>query len=112
MAVKLGGAGALGLNAGAVHSPQRDDLQIAYGNHTNVTASDTVSTGLNTVLAVVVSLKDDPAASADVGIVSADVGDQAGTPAAGSFLLKSWEQADATVATTFGEEISWIAVGY
>jgi len=108
----MSGEGHIGNTSSLVVNDQRGDLKIAYGNHTNVTASDTVSTGLKVVLAVVASLKDDPAATADVGIVSADVGDQAGTPAAGSFLLKSWELADATVATTFGEAISWIAVGY
>ena len=105
------GEGRIGESACLIGNDQRGDLKLAYGNHTNVAASDTVSTVLSVVLAVVVSLKDDPAASADVALVSADVGDQAGTPAAGSFLLKSWE-VDTTVATTFGEEISWIAVGY
>jgi len=104
-------SGYIGTGSSLLQSDQRPDLKLAYGNHTNVAASDTVSTGLSVVLAVVVSLKDDPSASADVALVSADVGDQAGTPAAGSFLLKSWE-VDTTVATTFGEEISWIAVGY
>lgn len=107
----MSGEGNLGREASLIRTERRSDLQIDYGNHTNVAASDTVATRLNVVLAVVVSLKDDPAASADVALVSADVGDQAGTPAAGSFLLKSWEL-DATVATTFGEEITWIAVGY
>jgi hypothetical protein len=107
----MSGEGYIGPGASLVGNDQRPDLKIRYGTHTNVTASDTVVTGLGHVLAVVVSLRDDPAASADVGLVSATPGDQAGTPAEGSILIKSWE-IDATVATTFGEDIDWIAVGY
>jgi hypothetical protein len=111
MGRSYGGEGTIGSDSSKVISGQGKEVQIRFGTHTNVTAVDTVVTGLNFVQAVVVSLRDDPAASADVGLVSATPGDQAGTPAAGSILIKSWE-IDATVATTFGEEIDWIAIGY
>lgn len=85
-------------------------LKIAAGQHETVTASDTVVTGLATVLAVVVSLDDDPVA--DPGFVSATIGDQAGAPAAGSVIIKSWQTPGAPApATTFGKKVNWIAFG-
>ncbi len=45
---------------------------------------------------------------------SASIGDQAGAPAAGSILLKTWKPTatgDATpiAATTFGKKVNWWA---
>ena len=107
----MSGEGYLAKERSLIEGIGRGDLKIAYGAHTNVAASDTVVTGLSTLIMVVASLNDDPAAAANAGLVSADIGDQAGTPAAGSFLLKSWE-IDATVATAFGDVVNWIAIGY
>jgi len=41
------------------------------------------------------------------------VGDQAGAPAAGSILLKTWKTLGGTpaAATTFSKKVNWIAVG-
>lgn len=107
----MAGDGNLGSERCLVENDQRGDLKLAYGIHTNIAASDTVATGLSVVLGVVATPKSDPAATASVAFCSADVGDQAGTPAAGSFLLKSWE-ADGTPATSFGEDVNWLAWGY
>lgn len=88
-------------------------FRIAKGVHTTVAASDTVATGLNTVIAVVVSFKDPPVEAGK--FVSADIGDQAGAPVAGSFLLKTHKDTDADAAivdaTTFSLEVTWIAIG-
>lgn len=88
--------------------------KIARGVHTTVAASDTVVTGLATVVAVVVSLQSDPVD--DPFMVTATIGDQAGTPAAGSVLIKSWKNTGGTdptpaAATTFSKTVNWIAIG-
>lgn len=88
--------------------------RIARGVQTTVAAVDTVVTGLATVVAVVVSMGDDP--SDDPEWASATIGDQAGTPAAGSFLLKTWKNTGGTdptpvAATTFSKKVNWIAIG-
>ena len=64
--------------------------------------------------AVVVSLKGAP--SLTHFISAGDIGDQAGTPAAGSFLLKSYKptgSGDVTpiAATTPWSAVDWIAIG-
>lgn len=87
--------------------------KIARGVHTTVAASDTVVTGLATVVAVVACLSSDP--TDDPEMVSATIGDQAGTPAAGSILIKTWKNGatDPTpaAATTFSKLVNWIAIG-
>lgn len=88
--------------------------KIARGVHTTVAASDTVATGLATVVAVVVSLGSDPVD--DPFMVTATIGDQAGSPAAGSVLIKSWRNTSGTdptplAATTFSKAVNWIAIG-
>jgi len=88
--------------------------KIARGQHTTVAASDTVVTGLATVVAVVASLDSDPVD--DPFMVTASIGDQAGTPAAGSVLIKTWKNTGGTdptpaAATTFSKKVNWIAVG-
>jgi bifunctional ADP-heptose synthase (sugar kinase/adenylyltransferase) len=82
---------------------------------TTVTASDTVVTGLKKVLYAVASLEDAPILAADAAL--AVVGDQAGTPASGSILVKTYKRTasgDATpiAATTFGKKVNVIAFGY
>ena len=88
--------------------------KVAFGQAVTVAAVDTIVTGLATVAAVIVSLDSDP--SDDPEWVSASIGDQAGTPAAGSFLLKSWKNTagnDPTpvAATTFTKKVNWVAWG-
>lgn len=91
-----------------------DGLKIASGQHTTVAASDTIVTGLSTVLSVVASYETDPA---DANMfVSAQIGDQAGAPAAGSVVIKTWKSADGTdptpvAATAFAKLVNWIAIG-
>jgi len=89
-------------------------MKLARGQATTVAASDTIVTGLATVVAVVATLDSDP--GDDPEWVSASIGDQAGTPAAGSFLLKTWKNTggnDPTpaAASTFSKKVNWIAIG-
>lgn len=118
-------AGSIHLNGASLFDASENDIKtapaavaagykIARGVHTTVAAADTVVTGLATVVAVVVSLASDPAD--DPFMVSATVGDQAGTPAAGSVIIKSWKNTGGTdptpvAATTFGKLVNWIAIG-
>jgi hypothetical protein len=88
--------------------------KIARGIHTTVDENDTVVTGLATVVAVVASLDSDPVAGCQK--VTASIGDQAGTPAAGSILIKTWKATAAgdtalIAATTFSKLVGWIAIG-
>ena len=88
--------------------------KIARGVHTTVAASDTVVTGLATVVAIIATLGSDPVAGAQ--FITATIGDQAGAPAAGSVYIKSWK-ATATgdtaliAGTTFSKLVNWIAIG-
>jgi hypothetical protein len=91
-----------------------DGLKIVYGVHTTVAASDTVVTGLSTVVAVVATLSSDPILAASA--VTATIGDQAGAPAAGSVLIKTWKatsSSDTTpvAATTFTRLVNYVAYG-
>lgn len=88
--------------------------KIARGQGTTVAASDTIATGLTTVVSAVANLEDAPVIGADR--VNAAIGDQAGAPVAGSILIKSFKPTaagDATpiAATTFGKKYNWVAVG-
>lgn len=88
--------------------------KIARGQATTVAASDTIVTGLTTVVSVVASLESAPVIGCDRA--SASIGDQAGTPAAGSILVQTWKPTatgDATpiAATTFTKKVNWIAIG-
>ncbi len=89
-------------------------LPVAVGQSTTAAASDTVATGLKGLTGVVATLNDDPVAGCQ--FVTASIGDQAGSPAAGSFLLKTWKATaagDTTLiaATTFSKKVNWIAYG-
>lgn len=71
-------------------------------------------TGLTTVVSVVATLDSDPVD--DPFMVTASIGDQAGTPAAGSVLIKTWKNTGGTdptpaAATTFSKKVNWIAIG-
>lgn len=86
----------------------------AVGQSTTVAASDTIVTGLGKLTAVVASFDDDIGDNPEW--VTASIGDQAGTPAAGSFLLKTWQNTSGsdptpTAATTFSKKVNWIAYG-
>lgn len=88
-------------------------IKIARGQHTTVDENDTVVTGLATVVAVVAQLDDDPVDGAMH--VTSSVGDQAGAPAAGSVLIKTWKSTDGdatlVAASTFSKKVNWIAIG-
>lgn len=88
--------------------------KFARGQLTTVTAADTVVTGLSTVVAVVACLESDPVD--DPFMCSAQIGDQAGAPAAGSIVIKTWKNTGGTdptpaAATTFSKKVNWIAIG-
>jgi predicted RecA/RadA family phage recombinase len=90
-------------------------LRMSAGQLTTVTAADTVVTGLTTVLGVVATLDSDP--GDDPMLVSATIGDQAGAPAAGSIIVKTWKNTGGTdptpvAATTFSKKVNWHAWGY
>jgi len=87
---------------------------VKQGQSTTVTASDTIVTGLSKVDGVIAVLDDAPVAGCQHA--SASIGDQAGAPAAGSFLLRTWKAtatADTALiaATTFTKKVNWIAWG-
>ncbi len=84
--------------------------KIARGTHTSTTASDTVVTGLATVIAVVVSFRGVPSLTHMFNV--ADIGDQAGAPAAGSILLKSYKPTGSGDVTPIGATTPWAAVDW
>lgn len=89
-------------------------LKFVGGQATTVAASDTIVTGLSLLYGAVATLEDNLVD--DPSWVSAMIGDQAGTPAAGSFLLKTWKNTGGTdptpaAATTFSKKVNWIAFG-
>jgi hypothetical protein len=89
-------------------------VAVISGQYTTVAASDTVSTGLVKVTSVACSLESDP--GDDPEWVTCAIGDQAGTPAAGSILIKTWKNTGGTdptplAATTFTKKVNWIAFG-
>lgn len=91
-----------------------EGYKIARGQGTTVAASDTVVTGLATVVSVVANLESAPVLTCDR--VNGNVGTQAGAPAAGSILITSWMPTSSSVttpiaATTFSKLYNWIAVG-
>jgi hypothetical protein len=112
MFVKAGGV--LDIEAGGVFSQNGQPLKFARGQITTVTAADTVVTGLAVVAAVIVSLEDDP--TDNPFMASGQIGNQSGAPAAGSIVIKTWQNtagADPApaAATTFGRKVNWIAIG-
>jgi len=90
--------------------------KIARGVHQIAAATDTIVTGLATVVSVVACFRDAP--TVNVMFIGASIGDQAGSPAAGSFLLNSYKptatgNVTPVAATTFSDNINvdWIAIG-
>jgi hypothetical protein len=87
---------------------------LARGVHSTATASDTVVTGLTTVVACGATLQSDPVQ--DPCMVSATIGNQSGAPAAGSIYIKTWKHTSAgdctpAAASTFTKSVNWWAVG-
>lgn len=84
--------------------------KIARGVHQQAAASDTIVTGLTTVVAVVASFIQAP--TAKQAFVTATIGNQTGAPAAGSILTNTWKSTYAA-ADDFTDNLSlaWIAVG-
>lgn len=88
--------------------------KVAYGTATIGTASDTIVTGLATVVSAVCSLAGDP--TMDHAWSTATIGNQTGSPAAGSIIIKSWKPTAAgdvtpiPAASVFAN-VSWIAFG-
>lgn len=115
-ALKIDGADKTAALADAVAKPVASTatgIKIARGVAA-VTGTATVVTGLATVVAVIATAADDPDGTA-LAEVSATIGDQAGTPAAGSIILKCWKitAADngALIAADAEKDVNWIAVG-
>lgn len=90
------------------------DIQFARGQRTTVAASDDVDTGLTTVLAAGAGLESDPVLTCDRA--QAVIGDQAGAPAAGHILIKTFMPTSVSnptpiAATAFSKKVNWWAIG-
>ena len=88
--------------------------RIARGQMTTATASDTVVTGLTTVVSAVANLESAPVLTCDRA--NGNIGNQSGAPAAGSILITTWMPTSNSnptpiAATTFSKLVNWIAVG-
>jgi hypothetical protein len=87
--------------------------RMAAGQRTTAAAVETIVTGLTTVTSVVVSFETDVADPNE--LVTAQIGDQAGSPAAGSIIIKTWKTdgTDPTpvASTSFSKKVNWIAFG-
>lgn len=83
---------------------------IAFGTVTPTSAAETVVTGLSNVDFSIASLR-------DLGVIThdrsgADVGDQAGSPAAGSIIIRSQKPTDTTLTTPIPATTPWVAVDW
>ena len=107
--VDIGGALSFGGVAAAFVTGVAGGYKIARGNGVSVAAVDTVVTGLATVVAATVSLDVAPAAAH--AFVTVSIGDQAGSPAAGSIIISTWTSTYSAELTAWGTARSWIAVG-
>lgn len=90
-------------------------LKVAFGEHVQVAASDTIVTGLTTVVAVTVTPR---TRTVKQLFFNASVGDQAGTPVAGSILITSQKPTAvndvtpiAAVDFTDNIKVNWAAFG-
>jgi hypothetical protein len=89
-------------------------VRVVAGQITTATAADTVVTGLATVVAAFATLDSDP--SDNPLYANATIGNQTGAPAAGSIIVKTWQDTGGTdpsptAATTFAKKVNWLAVG-
>lgn len=115
--LKFNGVDVTALLAASVANPIAGlaaGVKFVAGQHASVAAADTIVTGLTTVTACGATLDSDPVD--DPEWVSATIGDQAGAPAAGSIIVKTWKNTagnDPTplAATTFGKKVNWWAFG-
>jgi Uncharacterized conserved protein (DUF2190) len=94
--------------------PSAQGVRFVMGQHTTAAAVDTIVTGLALVFGAVAGLDSDPSDNPEW--VNASIGDQAGTPAAGSILIKSWQNTGGTdptpaAAGTFSKKVNWVAWG-
>ncbi len=101
-----------GVAAGVVSVADLGSAGVARGRAVTATAADTIVTGLGALAMVVVSFDSDPVDNPEY--VSATIGDQAGAPAAGSFILKTWQNTSGNdptpvAASVFAKKVSWIA---
>jgi hypothetical protein len=90
------------------------DYVVARGVTAITADTQTIVSGLNTVVAVIVTLRDDPTGTHQVS--TASIGNQSGAPAAGSFIVKSWKSTSVgnptlVAATTPWAAVNWIAFG-
>jgi hypothetical protein len=116
-ALKIAGTDKTAAVAAAVATPLAGTSaakKFVAGQLTTASAADTVVTGLATVISCGATLNDDP--GDDPMLVSATIGDQAGTPAAGSIIVKTWKNTGGTdptplAATTFTKKVNWWAYG-
>jgi hypothetical protein len=91
------------------------NLRMIEVQATTVSASDTIVTGLSKVLVAFANLDSAPVLTCDRA--TASIGDQAGTPVAGSVLLQTWmptSNANPTPvpATAFGKKVNLVVWGY
>lgn len=112
-ALKIGGTDLTSQLANALAGTSAGKKFVA-GQLTTVTAADTVVTGLATVIACGATMDDNP--GDDPMLVSATLGDQAGSPAAGSIIVKTWKNTGGTdptpqAASTFSKKVNWWAYG-
>ena len=94
--------------------PSQNNYRLARGTVTPTSNSHTVVTGLKEVVACVASLKGAPTVTCM--FVVADIGDQAGSPAAGSVLIKTYKPTATNDVTPTGSStpwgaVDWIAIG-
>ncbi len=107
------GEGAIGQNLCKMLAPAVA-CKFVWGQLTTSTASDTVVTGLSSVVGAMAGLESAPVIGCDRA--TAVIGDQAGTPARGSILVKTWMptasgNATPIAATTFSKVVNWCAWG-
>lgn len=101
----------------ASSTPTLASLGVAKGNGTNTSSALTVVTGLGTLSSVVVSFGQ--VGSIGGGHVSyiADLGDQAGAPAAGSFILRTYDddgiaaEPNVSSGSNLNKKFNWMAMG-
>lgn len=105
----------IGAVAGNVTLGVASGYKVARGTHTMTASADTIVTGLSTVVSAVANLDfSQVQPTATEAMVVAEIGDQAGSPAAGSIILRGLKISGGTfVASTtpFAVVANWIAIG-
>lgn len=99
----------------ATTPPTLASLGVARGQVLNTTANLTVVTGLGTLTSVVVAMAQSGAFNGGHEAVIADLGDQVGNPAAGSFILRSLQDNTLTnspgnsTGSSLNKKVNWVA---